>query len=530
MSNAALPEAILIAEAVPSEFEAAAGLLEQAVRAGRQEPEALYLLALAHKRQGKPADARAALRKIARPDANVWLQLGILSLQDGQPAQAEQEFARAWEMDPACYFAGYNLLLTRLTLDKLGDAEALVPQVQAAAPSDAARHSLALLQALLRSSQGPPGDRQFEPMLLEMTEDDEQRLLRLACGLGQMDTVLTLLQTLAGARHHSPEVQEAYVEAVLVKGKALVDRGSWGEAERLLSPLLRRQTVTRETQAALLNLLGCCAVLNQDFDQGIHHFSAAVKLAGNGPRLHQNLALAHELRGDLAQAEPYWNRCFDLLESLEPVPEQLLFEGLNRLATLFSEKEKWADALPYVQRAQRLRPQDTDLLERLFHLYQHLRRTDDARRTLRRLRERKPREPQYDLFELDLVDVRTLSDIERLLGDIEAVRKRYPGDARVEERAVSMVGNVIPVMANRCDQLTDQLARVMDQVRHLPNYQIDWRAVHGTMRDLVREFQKLRRITRKCLPLVTSNEHKRVIRDLMDHIEKKIEVCESMGG
>ncbi len=77
MSNAALPEAILIAEAVPSAFEAAAGLLDQAVRAGRQEPEALYLLALACKRQGMTADARAAFRKIARPDANVWLQLGI---------------------------------------------------------------------------------------------------------------------------------------------------------------------------------------------------------------------------------------------------------------------------------------------------------------------------------------------------------------------------------------------------------------------------------------------------------------------
>ena len=108
--------------------------------------------------------------------------------------------------------------------------------------------------------------------------------------------------------------------------------------------------------------------------------------------------------------------------------------------------------------------------------------------------------------------------------------KRYPDEARVEERAVSMVGNVIPLMGNLCDQLTDQMSKVIDQVRHLPNYQINWSAVREVMRDLLKEFQKLRRITGKCLPLVTSDEHKRIIRDLADHIDKKMEACRSMGA
>jgi hypothetical protein len=67
-------------------------------------------------------------------------------------------------------------------------------------------------------------------------------------------------------------------------------------------------------------------------------------------------------------------------------------------------------------------------------------------------------------------------------------------------------------------------------VRRLPNYQINWPAVHDAMRDLVREFRKLRRITGKCYPLVTSDEHRRIIRELSDHIDRKIEVCQSMGG
>ena len=78
----------------------------------------------------------------------------------------------------------------------------------------------------------------------------------------------------------------------------------------------------------------------------------------------------------------------------------------------------------------------------------------------------------------------------------------------MEERAVRMVGNVIPLMGNLCDQLTNQMSKVIDQVRHLPNYQINWSAVREVMRDLMREFQKLQRITRKCGPLVNSDEHK----------------------
>jgi hypothetical protein len=67
-------------------------------------------------------------------------------------------------------------------------------------------------------------------------------------------------------------------------------------------------------------------------------------------------------------------------------------------------------------------------------------------------------------------------------------------------------------------------------VRNLPNYQINWSAVREVMRDLLREFQKLRRITAKCLPLVTNDDHKRIIRDLTDHIDKKMEACRSMGA
>ena len=56
-------------------------------------------------------------------------------------------------------------------------------------------------------------------------------------------------------------------------------------------------------------------------------------------------------------------------------------------------------------------------------------------------------------------------------------------------------------------------------------------ALPGVKRvELVREFHKLRRITHKCLPLVKSEEQRRVVRELTEHIDSKIEVCQSMAG
>jgi Flp pilus assembly protein TadD len=532
-------EAIPVAEGLLSRYEVAAQILDRAVQSGCQDANVLYMLALAHKRQGKTNEARNALRKITKPDANVLLQMGLLSLKEGNLVQAESELVRARELDQNAYEISFNLLLTQLTLGKLKEASDLLPQaLELTVQNPDERQFLVVLQSLLRAAQKATGGVLVtDPVLLDMNGTDEARLLKVLKSLGQIDIIHSLLRTLSEARMRSTTVKEAYIEAVLVKGKDLLDKGHWTEAELLLRPMATEKAATKANQTALLNLLGCCDALTQDFDVAIGHFSAAVKLNPNDPRLQQNLALAHELNGDLQAADPHWNRYFDLLDRRVPVPTDLpeyvsllAYEGLSRLAGKYSEKEKWNSAVGYIQRAASLRPNDPDTLERLFHLYNHAKRTRDARRTLEQLRHLRPHDPQLDLYELDLIEVKGLNDIERLLTDIDAILKRHPGDVRVEERAVSMVGNVIPLMGSLCDQLTDQMSKVIDQVRNLPNYQINWSAVREVMRDLLKEFQKLRRITGKCLPLVTSDEHRRIIRDLTEHIDKKMEACRSMGA
>jgi tetratricopeptide (TPR) repeat protein len=432
----------------------------------------------------------------------------------------------------------------------------MLPQVQALAGLENERRFLLLLGALLRSLTGGQPQAAAEPAraqsaddrwdgaldefagdarLAQMTAPEEQRLLKVLRSLGRLETAERLLGMLAAARRGSPAVQEAYFEVVLLQARALLDRGQWGEAERLLRPLLPERSVSRAAQAALLNLLGCCCVLGQDFEGGLRQFEAALKLAGNDPRLFQNIALTHELLGQAGKAEQHWNRFLDVLNKRVAGPrdwpdyaDDLAFAALFRLVNHYWEKEKWESALGHAQRAHRLRPKDADILEKLFHLYHHVKRLDEARKCLNKLRDLKPDDPQYDLMEIDLIDVKGLPDIDRILAEIDKVLQRYPGDARVEQRAVGLVGNVIPLMGNLSDQLTEQLGKVMDQIRYLPNYQINWTAVNEVFRDLMREFQKLRKITNKCLPLVRTEEHRRIIRDLAAHIDQKIDLCKRM--
>ncbi len=559
----AIPEAIPMAApaaAPPTAPRAepwadAARLFEQALKTGPADPQVAYLLALCYKRQGKTNDARTALRKISKPDANVLLQMGLLSFQENNFAQAEQEFARALEMDPNSYETCFNLFLARLSLGKMEPVLALLPKLGALASDPDEQRFLRVTEPLFRDCMnprsGPPplpkkqanGVLVYDTLIPEMTAGDEERFLQIIRSVSDFEVMFPLLRGLATGRPNSQAVQETFLEAVLVRGKQLADHCDWDEARQLLQPLARLPfDPTRASQEAcenhiaMLNLLGCCECMMQEFDAGIRYFQTALRMAGNDAWLHQNLALAFEYQGRLDQADTHWNRYFDLLDRKVPVPsltnylETLAYEGLNRLADTYQKKEKWNSALTYLQRAHRLRPADTETLERLFHLYNQVKRPEDARRTLRRLREMRPNDPQFELYELDLREVKTLEDLDRKLADIRKTLSRYPNDARVEERAVNMVGEVIPLMGRLCDQLTDELSRVIDQVRSLPNYQINWPAVRDVMRDLQERFQKLRRITNKCLGLVTNEEHRRIIRDLSDHIDRKIEMCQSMGA
>jgi len=337
-----------------------------------------------------------------------------------------------------------------------------------------------------------------------------------------------------------------------------LDRCKWEEAYSLLAALARRLDANPlQLDAANLlvlnNMLGVCSCMLQDYERGAWYFRTVQEifqkdLQGGrwqrwlnrqgiyqGTWIEQNLALAYEWQGRLDKAEPHWNRYFDYLEhyAKQSMPPEYLtalaFEGLSRLADLYTKREKWSMALNCLQRAHRLRPNDSDTLERLFQLYTQLKRFDEARRLLRSLRESRPNDPQVELFELEVRDVRNVDDLDRLVVDVRRVLQKYQHDPPVEERVNAVVGSLAPLLERFADQFTGQVNKVVDQMRRLPSYQINWPMVRDVMRDMEDKFLFLRRIAQRTLTLLTNDDLRRDVNSLLHHCDRKIDQCHSLG-
>ena len=348
----------------------------------------------------------------------------------------------------------------------------------------------------------------------------------------------------------------------MMQAKNLMDRCQWGDAELLLSPLRRRIESSQIRLdpfylIGILNMLGVAAAMSQDFEKSLVHFRASAEAfqrdfsapgGGNkterylnpqgvylGAWLEQNLALGNESLSRMDVAETHWNRYFDYLEHYVPrsLPPDYLanlaFEGASRLADLFSRKDKWGSAAHFLQRAHRIRPTDYETLERLFHMYTQLKRNDEARKILRRLREVRPNDPQAELFELEVREVRKLDEVDALLSDLRRIAQRFPNDARVEERGAALVHNVVPTLDRIADQYAGQVNKVVDQMRRLPSYQINWPTVRDIMRDMEDKYLFLRRVAQKCLAHVTSDDVRRELHRLISHCDRKIDQCHSLG-
>src|SRR5687768_15414365 len=182
------------------------------------------------------------LAKIADPDANVFLQRGVLAFADKDWPAAGAEFARAWEKDPSSYPAAYNLMLTRLCQGQLDGAVEMLDKLLELAPSPAESRFLSIFRSLV--GRGDAGaDQTYQ--LGTISADEERRLLDMIVGLSQFDVVYRLLAKLVTARPSSEAAFRAYIGAALVQAKMLVDRCQWSDAELLLSPLRRRLESTQ---------------------------------------------------------------------------------------------------------------------------------------------------------------------------------------------------------------------------------------------------------------------------------------------
>jgi tetratricopeptide (TPR) repeat protein len=516
------------------EYETARRFLQEAILNGCEDSTVGYRLGRAYKQLGRIPRAREALQKIARPDADTFFQLGLLSLEEKRLIQAEEEFARAWAENPEHYPAGYNLLFTRLSLGQVDRALELLPKVlERSSGND--RNFLELLNRVLQSCQASGDDNVPPLMMMESSHEEEQRLLQITRELGHPATTAKILHTLASQRPDRIELHTAFLEATLVQAKQMLDRCDWHEAHRLLAPSVGKEgSAPQSIRIALLNLYGCCICLSQDFETAMHSFTAALQIQNRDARLSQNLALAYELQGRLGDAESHWNWYLEMLDGRIPTPpappgyrDRLAFECLHRLALRFSEKGKWTNALTFFQRAHQLRPEDADTLERLFHLLNQLKKPEEARKMLRRLQQLRPQEPQIEMFELELIELNNLENCNRALAGIEALKQKYPDDSRLPEREGQLVGAVVTYLKRLSRQISEQVDRAAARVRRMPG-QTDWPEMRHYLRDLRGRMQRLKKTAARCLALAASEQHRRDLQQLISHADQEIDHCRTL--
>ena len=145
------------------------------------------------------------------------------------------------------------------------------------------------------------------------------------------------------------------------------------------------------------------------------------------------------------------------------------------------------------------------------------------------MREVRPNDPQVELFELDVREVRSVEEIEPILQDLRRVAQKFPGDVRVDERTKSILYQLIPTMEKFAEQFNGQVKKVVDQMRRLPSYQVNWPVVRDVMRDLEENYALLRRSAQRMLTLALMDDQRRDLQRLIAHCDRKIDQCSSLG-
>jgi tetratricopeptide (TPR) repeat protein len=485
---------------------------------GSLQLAAVLLLTRIHRQRDRLLEARELLRRITPPPVPALMELGLVALQDQQLSQAEECFARVLHDQPDNAAARHNLFWARLSNGQSTQAQELLPDLTNDTQVPDERRLLKHLQIIMAG--GPAAG----PLLGDMTVEEEQRLVDALFAISDLDVTVPWLCILAGARSHSPSAREAQTIAMVRLAKQRFDRGDWLGCEKWLGPLAKARPI-----AAVRNLLGCCLCLQQDFASGILHLQEALRLAGDDPRLHQNLALAFTLQGEPEEADLCWGRYLGTADQRLPRPpgfieyhQQLRYQVLRHLGNVAYERERWNQALSYLSEAQQFHPDNIDLTERLFLLQIQSGNRAAARKTLSHLQNLRPKHPPFELYELDLIEVRNAADLERLLDSLAQVVDRLIDDPASQDRAVT---RVLPQLQARADQLTRVMRDIREDLHRLPEDSDGWFDALRDLRGVKKDLRRLRQIVRYGAALQVNDPNRRKLDKMTEDLERKIDYC-----
>lgn len=485
---------------------------------GSLQLPATLLLARSHRRHQQLPEARDVLRRINPPPIDVLVELGLTALQDQQLSQADECFTRVLQEQPNSPAVRFNLFWLRLSLGQTTAALELTPELIREAGTTEDRRLLTHMQILLQGGSGAMS------LLGDLTVEEERRLIASLFAVSKLDVTVPMMCILAGARSHSPSAREAQTMGMIRLGKQRFDRGDWLGCEKWLAPLAKARPI-----ASVRNLLGCCLCLMQDFASGILHFQEALRLAGDDPRIHQNLALAFSWQGDLDEADLCWGRYLGTYDKRIPRPpgvfdyhDLLRFHILRHLGNQNYDRERWQQALAYLHEAHELRPDDLELAERVFLLQVQAGNRPAARSMLTHMQTLKPKHGPFELYELDLIEVQDGADLERLLDALAQTVERLIDDPTSQDKAVA---RVLPQLQARADGLTRVLREIRDDLHRLDDHSHGFYDALRDLRGVKRDMRRLRQITRYCASLQVNESQRRRLESMTDDLERKIDYC-----
>ncbi len=101
-----------------------------------------------------------------------------------------------------------------------------------------------------------------------------------------------------------------------------------------------------------------------------------------------------------------------------------------------------------------------------------------ARKVLTHLQQLRPKHPPFELYELDLIEVRNAADLERLLDALAHAVERLVDDPGSQDKAVV---RVLPQLQSRTDQITRVLREIREDLHKLYEDSPGW---FDALRDL----------------------------------------------
>jgi tetratricopeptide (TPR) repeat protein len=315
-------------------------------------------------RKPTPAESAAVEQRLLEavrrsPDSfDAQYQLASLYLQRGKLQTALPHLERAREIDPSHYASGHDLALTLLELGRLDEARAQIARMMGERETAELHNLLGNVEERARNFVGAAGEYQRAAHMAPT----EEHLFDWGNNLLQLRAFDEASQVFTAALARHPQSARLHVGL----GIAEYSRGQYEGAIKSFCEAVDLAPADPRPYEFLGEMYGVAPALGGEISGRLAGFVKA----------HPRNALAHFhyamslWKGQPDQSEPADMRRVEALLRRAVTLDPTLAKGFLQLGILFSEEQRYAEAIPDLRRATQLQPDQAQAHYRLAQAYQ----------------------------------------------------------------------------------------------------------------------------------------------------------------